>query len=630
MSRRGFSLTKTLSTRFFSTDEKKGDDSDDDDNATNANTPSFISSTRGPQVAAILEKYASKIHDDSFLKIVRQLEFWHTNTERDLSDEEFLALTERLAKIASWRENVDDVSIPEEEKLKIPKVRFGRTELQMPIITCGGMRIQETWIPDTVPLLKPNKSKVVKSASQDNLKDVILCCLKVGLNHFETARFYGSSEVQFVDALCNLIDEGKIKRSDFIFQTKIGLLSNTKTAEFAKFWANSWTNVSKLGYVDLFAFHCMSLNHQLDNVLSDDADDGGVYKFALDLQKEGKIRHIGFSTHGCAQNILRMIDSNKFSFVNLHKHYFGDYHAAGTSDLRGGQGNAECVRRALELDMGVFNISPFDKGGKLYRPSASVANAVGCELSPIAFAALHAWKVRGMHTVSVGLARSSDLDEVIEAARLYREDERARELVRAAEGRLEDLTVRKLGKEWCEKGLLNLPTFYDESTDGMAIGNMLWLYNCMASYGMIEFAKDRYNDYEKKSAAWSKSKSFEENLKSFDTVNPGRSFDESVDLTKALSNHYDPELAKAKLAEVHNWLTKDATLSEEEKVKLGWKQAYNLTTWEEFPGDDLCMSGVILRRMGIKSSGGNIEDAVKEAKVMRGIVRKSSLLSLED
>ena len=37
-----------------------------------------------------------------------------------------------------------------------------------------GMRIQETWIPDTVPLLRSNKSKVVKSKSQDNLKDVIL------------------------------------------------------------------------------------------------------------------------------------------------------------------------------------------------------------------------------------------------------------------------------------------------------------------------------------------------------------------------------------------------------------------------------------------------------------------------
>ena len=61
--------------------------------------------------------------------------------------------------------------------------------------------------------------------------------------------------------------------------------------------------------------------------------------------------------------------------------------------------------------------------------------------------------------------------------------------------------------------------------------------------------------------------------------NPGRSFDDSVDLNEALKDHYNPGLAKKKLVEVHNWLKSDASISEEEKNKLGWKQAYNLTTW---------------------------------------------------
>lgn len=174
--------------------------------------------------------------------------------------------------------------------------------------------------------------------------------------------------------------------------------------------------MEKLGYVDLVSFHCVSDESQIDRVLDDSPD--GMYAFIQNLQKEGKIKHIGFSTHGSAENIMRMINSNKFSYVNLHEHFFGDYHAEGTPDSIGGHGNAACVKRALELDMGVFCISPFDKGGKLYRPSATVSAAVGPELSPISFAALHAWKTMGMHTVSVGFARSSDLDEVIEAARI--------------------------------------------------------------------------------------------------------------------------------------------------------------------------------------------------------------------
>ncbi|KAL7539804.1 hypothetical protein ACHAXR_010098 [Thalassiosira sp. AJA248-18] len=555
---------------------------------------------------------------------VRQLEFWHT--DQNLPDEELLALTERLAKIASWRKEVDDESIPEEEKFKIPKVRFGKTELQMPIITCGGMRVQETWVPDSTPLLGSNKSKVVKSKSQNNLIDVILTCLKVGLNHFETARLYGSSEIQFVDCLVNLMADGTIKRSDFIFQTKLPVGAGSTTEDFAKQWKASWENVEKLGYVDLLSFWCVSDSGQIDNILSDDED--GLYQFALDLQKEGKVKHIGFSTHGSAENIMRMINSNKFSYVNVHKHFFGDYHAAGTPDTLGGQGNAACVKRALELDMGVFNISPFDKGGKLYRPSAAVAAAIGPELSPIAFAALSSWKTQGIHTVSVGFARSSDLDEVVEAARIYGEEgEKAKSMVKAAEGRLEELAIQKLGKEWYEKGLLNVPSFYEKSSDGMGIGHMLWLHNCLTAYGMHEFSKNRYGSIE--NVSWSKKKDFDENVKSFSSGNPGRGYDEGVDTDEALKQHYNPSLAKSKLVEVHNWLKKDTSLTDEEKTKLGWKQAYNLTTWEEFPGEVVTVSNVILSRVGLKSGGGNSEDAVQEAKVMRGIVRRKSSLILD-
>lgn len=364
-------------------------------------------------------------------------------------------------------------------------------------------------IPDNTPLLKSNKSKVVKSKSQNNLKDVILSCLKLGLNHFETARFYGSSEIQMVTALSELIEDGTIKRDDFIFQTKLMAGATSTKEDFAKQWEASWVNVAPLGYVDLFSFHCVSESGQVDNVLSDDKD--GLYQFALDLQKEGKIKHIGFSTHGNAANIMRMIESNKFSYVNIHKHFFGDYRAAGTPDTLGGQGNAACVKKALELDMGVFNISPFDKGGKLYRPSAAVAAAIGPEMSPIAFAALSSWKTQGMHTVSVGFARSSDLDEVLEAARIYATGEKADSMIKAAESRLEELAIEKLGKEWYEKGLLNVPSFYEEVSDGMAIGHMLWLHNCLTAYGMHEFAKDRYGRIEK--VAWSKAKTYEENAK---------------------------------------------------------------------------------------------------------------------
>ena len=104
---------------------------------------------------------------------------------------------------------------------------------------------------------------------------------------------------------------------------------------------------------------------------------------------------------GDASIIYKLVDSGRFDYINVHKHFFGDYHAAGTPDglgkgswkaclelaahelneriypskihppaarESGGQGNAAAVERALELDMGVFCISPFDKGKFLNRP----------------------------------------------------------------------------------------------------------------------------------------------------------------------------------------------------------------------------------------------------------------------
>ena len=45
--------------------------------------------------------------------------------------------------------------------------------------------------------------------------------LSLGINHFETARFYGTSEMQFVDAISSMIADGEIKREDIIVQTKV-------------------------------------------------------------------------------------------------------------------------------------------------------------------------------------------------------------------------------------------------------------------------------------------------------------------------------------------------------------------------------------------------------------------------
>lgn len=105
----------------------------------------------------------------------------------------------------------------------------------------------------------------------------------------------------------------------------------------------------------------------------------------------------------------------------------------------------------------------------------------------------------------------------------------------------------------------------------------------------------------------------------------GRSYDESVDLTKALENHFNPSLALKRIRETHEWL-KGEPMSNEELATRGWKKGYNLNVWELMPGelDSRAVQQVILQtltggRMGIVGTGPG--DSIKvEATQIREIL----------
>src|SRR3954470_2310864 len=116
--------------------------------------------------------------------------------------------------------------------------RFGRTEIQMPVFSCGGMRYQQSW--DDV---EPGK---VEKAGQENLEAVIHRALEVGINHIETARGYGSSEMQLGWVL------PKLPREKMIVQTKVAPFETAE--EFLRTFETSMRYL-KLDYVDLLSIH---------------------------------------------------------------------------------------------------------------------------------------------------------------------------------------------------------------------------------------------------------------------------------------------------------------------------------------------------------------------------------------
>ncbi len=332
--------------------------------------------------------------------------------------------------------------------------RFGRTELQMPVFSCGGMRYQQGWGD-----LDPEK---IEKDKQENLERTIYRALEVGINHIETARGYGSSELQLGWVL------PKIEREKLIVQTKVGPHEDPKV-----FLENFEKSFKLLGleYVDLLAFHGVNNQETLDWTLLR----GGCMEVARQLQKEGRIRHIGFSTHGSNHVITKANASGEFDYLNLHYYFVNEL-------------NLGAIEEATKQDMGVFIISPTDKGGMLQKPSEKMVEL--CQpLTPIQFNDL--WTLRNpmVHTLSIGADKPSDFDEHVESLNYY---DNLEATIAPIEANLRAELERNFGDEWLADWSRDIPEHYDLPGD-VNVREILRIFTYGKSLDLIEWAKGRYN-----------------------------------------------------------------------------------------------------------------------------------------
>ena len=330
--------------------------------------------------------------------------------------------------------------------------RFGRTGLEMPVITCGGMRFQSSW----------KDEEEVPDDCQKNLEETVMKALGSGINHIETARGYGSSEYQLGKIL------PRLPREKMIIQTKVS--PEGGGAKFRESFVRSMS-LLHLDHVDLLALHGINTVAVLDEALAP----GGALSVAREIQKEGRAQFIGFSTHGDCDVICRAIETGEFDYVNLHWYWVN-------------RSNERAIEAATRHDMGVFIISPNDKGGKLYEPPAKLSGL--CEpLSPIVFNNLFCLRRPEIHTLSVGAARPSDFDEHIRSLDFLPE---ADKLVAEIDGRLSGEMENILGADWCRDWEKGIPK-WENCPGEINIWEILRLWNYAKSLDMVAFGKMRYN-----------------------------------------------------------------------------------------------------------------------------------------
>jgi predicted aldo/keto reductase-like oxidoreductase len=260
----------------------------------------------------------------------------------------------------------------------------------------------------------------------------------------------------------------KIPRDKMIVQTKVTPRATAR--EFLEAFETSM-NYLKLDHVDLLSLH--GINNR--EILEWSLKKGGCLEAARRLQKEGRCRFIGFSTHATTDVILEAVNSGEFDYVNLHWYFVNDL-------------NWPAVLAARKQDMGVFIISPNDKGGKLQEPGEKI-KALSTPLTPMQFNDLYCLNRPEVHTLSCGVSRPADFDEHVAALEFH---DKIPKTIGPIEKRWRAEMENTLGAEWCARWFEGLPNFGDVPGQ-INVAEILRLWTYAKPLELTAWAKMRYN-----------------------------------------------------------------------------------------------------------------------------------------
>jgi len=253
-----------------------------------------------------------------------------------------------------------------------------------------------------------------------------------------------------------------------IVQTKVAPQAGAR--DFLKTFDQSMKYLG-LDHVDLLALHGINNRRHLEWSLQKK----GCLAAARQLQKDGRVRFVGFSTHATTDIILEAVNTGEFDYVNLHWYFVNDL-------------NWPAVETAAARDMGVFIISPNDKGGKLYEPPQKLVELCA-PLTPMQFNDLYCLARPQVHTLSCGASRPTDFDEHMAALDHY---DRIADTIAPIERRLRGEMDRVLGAAWCRDWFQGLPQYVNVPGE-INVLEILRLWTYAKPLDLTAWARMRYN-----------------------------------------------------------------------------------------------------------------------------------------
>lgn len=169
------------------------------------------------------------------------------------------------------------------------KRKFGNTGLETSILGFGGFHLLE-----------------IPSIEAEYLLNRYL---DAGGNYIETAASYGDGESE--------LKIGKVmatRRKECILVTKTGKRDSQGCIDSLE----SSLKRLQTDYVDMLLMHGVASLEELDTILAP----GGALEGALELKRQGRVRHIGLSMHGQPDVLIKALNSYLFEAVMTTVNYY--------------------------------------------------------------------------------------------------------------------------------------------------------------------------------------------------------------------------------------------------------------------------------------------------------------------
>ncbi len=191
----------------------------------------------------------------------------------------------------------------------------------------------------------------VQRVDMETAKEILRAAYEGGINYFDTARAYTDSEEKIGNALSHV-------RKNIIISTK------TMTTDVNVFWQQLETSLEKMktDYIDIYQFHNPPFCPR-------PGDGSGLYEAMLEAKKQGKIRHIGITSHSLAI-AKEAVESGLYETLQFPFSYL-----AGEKEL-------ELVKLCEEKDVGFICMKAL-AGGLITNSAAAYAFLAQYPAAPI-------------------------------------------------------------------------------------------------------------------------------------------------------------------------------------------------------------------------------------------------------